>query len=362
MFIKSIHIKNFRNIKEEEVFFSSRTNLVSGENGQGKTNLLEAIYILSMGKSFRTQRDEEMIRFGKEAFRVDGVFEKDGEELRVGMRLSAREKDFFINGAQKKKNADLLEQVYAVVFSPEDLKIVKDEPEKRRKFMNRELFQLKPLFFTELNKYRRALKNRNLLLKEDFPDENLLAVYDTYLASSGAKIMKERDAFCRKISEISADICRKISAGKEELEVKYEPNIACEPSDAEMEKEILRILRDTREKDLRLRSTSRGPHKDDVSIRANDVDLRHFGSQGQQRTAALSLKLAEVELIEKEAGESPLILLDDVFSELDETRRQYITRAFSEKQIFISAADLTATADSLFPGAQILQVSDGHIY
>jgi DNA replication and repair protein RecF len=339
MIIKKITLKNFRNYSSQEIEFSPGVNIITGENGQGKTNLLEGICLLSVGKSFRTLNDKEMIKFGEESFLVKGEFEKEDADLTVGMKLSQTEKTFFVNGAEKKKNADLLENVYTVIFAPEDLRIVKEDPKKRRSFMDRELFQLRPMYYIYLSHYRKALKNRNILLKEELRNEGLIEIYDGYLAESGAKIIKERSFFIEKLNEICRKIGENITSGKEEILSEYDPNIDVMDSEEEQKEYFKECLRRNREKDLYHRTTTAGPHKDDIKITLNGTDLRKYGSQGQSRTAALSLKLAELRLIKEETGEEAILVLDDVLSELDDSRQERIINLFEDNQLFISAAE-----------------------
>jgi DNA replication and repair protein RecF len=361
MYIKAIKLTNFRNYDEENIVFDEKVNVILGKNGQGKTNLIEGINILSMGKSFRTLIDAEMVGFGKDFFRVKGVFEKGGESLSIEMKLAGREKTFIIDGVEKRKNADLLENAYTVVFSPEDLRIVKEDPDKRRRFMDRELFQLKPLYYVELLRYKKALRNRNLLLKEEQVNEELLSIYDGYLAESGAKIMWERAIFAEKLNEVSHAIEDRITGGKESLTVCYESNIRQEETRDAQREQIEAVLAENRERDLERRSTSFGPHRDDLKITANDIDLRHFGSQGQQRTAALSLKLAELKLIREETGEDAILLLDDVLSELDEERQRYLIHSFERNQLFITVADLSENMSTALPQGRIYEVDGGRV-
>jgi DNA replication and repair protein RecF len=361
VYIEKIRLLNFRNFISESVSFDRKINLLTGKNGQGKTNLIEGIYILSMGKSFRTLRDDEMIRFGEENFFSEGTFSKDEEKLVVSIGFSRREKKISVNGREGYKNSTLLENAYIVVFSPEDLKIIKEDPDKRRRFMNREIFQLKPLHYMELNRYAKTLRNRNALLKEETIDENLLEIYDEHLAESGAKIMMDRAYFAQKINDISKAIGVKISGGKENLLIEYEPKIDLKDSLEEQSEEIKKSIRGSRERDFSNRSTYVGPHKDDLKITSNGVDLRHFGSQGQQRTAALSLKLAEIELIKNETGIDAIILLDDVLSELDEERQQMLVRTFEDNQVFITAADPSAAIKAGLSGGKVFHIDGGRI-
>jgi DNA replication and repair protein RecF len=361
MNINNLELTNFRNYANATVRFSAVSNVITGRNGQGKTNLLEAVYLTSLGKSFRTLKDEEMIRFGEDFFRVRGIFEKNGEELTVEIREGRREKSFIIDGAEKRRYADLAGHVYTVIFSPEDLRIVKEEPGKRRKFMDRELFFLKPLYYVELVKYRRTLKNRNALLREPEPDENLLSVYDEQLAESGAHVMRERAAFTQKLDERSRETERKITNGAERLTVAYDSNVEF-AADANEQVDIIReSLAANRERDIRNRTTTVGPHKDDLKICANDIDLRKYGSQGQHRTAALSLKLAELSLIKEETGEDAILLLDDVLSELDEDRQKQLINLFESNQLFISAAEITENTLRHLPAGNVYTIEDGRI-
>jgi DNA replication and repair protein RecF len=303
----------------------------------------------------------EMIGFEKDFFRVKGLFVKAEESLSVEMRLAGRDRRFIIDGVEKKKNADLLEHVYTVVFSPEDLRIVSDDPDKRRRFMNRELFQLKPLYYVELLKYKKMLKSRNLLLKEEQVNEDLLLIYDDYIAESGARIMNERAMFVERLNEVSKSIENRITGGKEELAVYYESNIRQEKTKEAQKERIRSVLEENRERDLERRSTSFGPHRDDLKITSNEIDLRHFGSRGQQRTAALSLKLAELKLIHEETGEEAILLLDDVLSELDEERQQFLIRSFERNQLFITVAELSENMRTSLPQGRIYEVDGGKV-
>lgn len=361
MYIKEIELNNFRNYKNIKVPFIENVNIITGQNGQGKTNLLEGIYILSMGKSFRTNRDTEMINFESEFFRVKGEFIKAGKDLTVEMSLSKKDKLFKVDGAEKKKHADLLENVYTVIFSPEDLKIVKENPEIRRKFIDRQLFQIKPLYYIDLLKYNKVIKNRNSTLKEEKIDEGLLDVWDSYLVEFGAKIMMERKELIEKINIASREINGKITKGKEELNIEYEPKIKSADNIKEQQENIKEELILKREKDKERRITTSGPHRDDIYISIGGVDTRKYGSQGQQRTAALSLKLAELKIIKEETGEDAILILDDVLSELDSERQNYLINSFKDNQIFISSAEISNTLLEKIDSSKVYFVNNGEI-
>ena len=361
MYIKELKLNNFRNYEEASLTFNKDSNIIKGKNGQGKTNLLESIYILSMGKSFRTLKDAEMIKFGKDKFSIKGLFYKDEEDLSVEIKLQKKEKRIIIDGVEKKKNADLLEKVYTVIFSPDDLRIVKDDPKKRRKFMDRELFMLKPLYYIELSKYKKALDSRNTLLREEKINEDLLDIYDTYLAKHGAKIIKNRRYFINKLDEASREIENKITDEKEELKVTYESNIELLEDDEEQIKLISYLLKINRNKDIMYRTTSIGPQKDDLKITINGIDLRKYGSQGQHKTAAISLKLAELKMIKKETNEEAILLLDDVLSELDEERQKKIINSFETNQLFITSADYNEQYSNNFASGYSFIVEKGKV-
>ncbi len=355
MYIENIELKNFRNYRELSVSFSRHVNIFLGNNAQGKTNLLESIYMNSMAKSFKNVRDREMIRFGEDFCKIKTDICTDGETDTTEILINKDgRKGVKVNGVKIRRTSELLERVFIVIFSPDDLKIVKEEPEKRRKFTDRELCQINPGYFSDLADYRKVLKQRNIYLKESAPDAAVLDIWDTELAKYGSRIISKRRDFINKLDIISRDIHDRISGGKEDLKLKYEPNIS-------QEDDFYSILRDSREDDLRNRNTGRGPHKDDIKISADGIDLRKFGSQGQQRTAALSLKLSEIKLIEEETGEKPVLLLDDVLSELDNQRQSFLINSLGENQMFITTADISGKVISSMDAGRIFRISAGTV-
>lgn len=370
MYVQWIKLKNFRNYKEESVSFHPHLNLILGKNAQGKTNLLESIYITSLGKSFRTSRDSEMIGFGGDYARVEAFFDKSGEELSVLADYSKDGKSVQIDGVRISRNIEMLSHVYAVVFSPEDLKIVKDEPEKRRKFLDRELCQIKPVYYRYLGRYKKILQQRNTLLKGGDLNPELLSVWDQELVSYGVKIICERKKFIEQLHRISGELHGGISNGEERLELSYESSVTLferSGKEEDGENDEKKVLKDSFLKQLkrnermdRMRgNTSVGPHKDDLKICVNGVDIRHFGSQGQQRTAALSLKLAEIRMIQQETEEDPILLLDDVLSELDGERQRYLIQSLNGIQIFITAAEVGETLKQNMPEGFLFLVEQG---
>jgi DNA replication and repair protein RecF len=246
-----------------------------------------------------------------------------------------------------------------VVFSPEDMRIVKEDPEKRRRFIDHELFQIRPLYYKEFSRYKKSLIHKNTVLKNEFPDEKLLDVWDENLIEYGSKIMKERHGFVEKLKKISKEVHASVTNGGEILEVEYESNIAFAQDQSEQKSLFADRLRKNRDTDKAKRYTGVGPHRDDLCITVDGVDVRRFGSQGQQRTAALSLKLAEIKIIKEETGENAVILLDDVLSELDGERQRFLIRSFSDNQIFISAAEMSEEIRKSLPNGYIYHIFRG---
>jgi len=358
MIIKSLELRNFRNYEGGEVFFDERLNLVCGENGQGKTNLIEAINFLSMAKSFRTRREAELLREGEASFFVKGVFEKGGAPYTVEIVWSASGphgagvRKFVVNGAERSSVVDLLGGIYTIVFSPEDLAVVKGGPDVRRRFLDREIILLRPLYYHKLKKYRGILKSRNALLKQDAPSPELLDVYDEQLAEAGAAVMEERASYIAALAEESAESVKQISDGRDALSVSYSPSFSGLSRESCKED-----LQKNRDRDLFLHATETGPHRDDMALTLNGRDLRIYGSQGQQRTAALSLRLAERALIKRETGEDAILLLDDVMSELDAGRQERILSVFRDNQVFVTTAEVPD-----YPaGANVFTVTEGKI-
>ena len=359
MYIREVELKNFRNYEHLNLKFNENVNFIIGNNAQGKTNLLESIFICSMGKSFRTSKDAEMIRFEKDFSKIKVTAQKQLFPVDVEITLRKDQgKSIKVNGMNISRTSDLLENLYIVIFSTEDLKIVKDEPEKRRKFIDRELCQIKPSYYDNLNRYKKALLQRNAYLKEPRIDEGVLEIWDAELAQYGSQIIAQRNEFIKKLSKISSQIHHGITNHKECLEIFYEPSIQT----CENQKQIfIEELQKCRRRDIRNRTTGKGPHKDDLQLKANGIDIRNFGSQGQQRTAALSLKLSEIRLIREETGENPILLLDDVLSELDQERQNFLIRSLSDTQIFITTTEISRQAIQSLGEIRYFNIENGKI-
>jgi DNA replication and repair protein RecF len=366
MNIKKIKIENFRNYYEEEVTFHDKVNVIIGDNAQGKTNLLESIYVSSLGRSFRTTKDKEMIHFEKPYARILATYVTDDEEKKVDIGFSKEgKKEIKVNNIKVEKMTEMLKHFYVVVFSPDDLKMVKEEPEKRRNFIDRELCKMKISYLNNLVQYKKILMQRNAYLKSDKKDNQAMQVWDDALSQYGARVILQRQTFVEEINLISREIHYKITQGKEQLEIKYQPSVNPEESsEGNIEKLVEKMqqkLADSYKSDLYAGNTGIGPHKDDLLILINGIAARQYGSQGQQRTAALSMKLAEINLIEKEKGEKPILLLDDVLSELDGDRQKYLIEALSESQLFITAAELNPQLVDALPTGNSYLVTEGKI-
>ncbi len=354
MYIKEIELNNFRNYKEQKVSFSRGVNIFIGKNAQGKTNLLEGIYLNAFGKSFKNVKDKELIKFGEEYCRIKAVSEsEEGENTTEIVIKNDGRKGIKKDGVKISKTSELLDRIFIIIFSPEDLRIVKDEPEKRRRFINRELCQIRAGYLSDLNDYGRILKQRNIYLKEKQIDTDLLDIWDRQLAACGTRIVRKRSQFVERIDEISRKIHSGITEGTEHLELKYEASIA--PAE-NLEEVFYETLVGTRED-----ATSRGPHRDDIRISADGIDLRRFGSQGQQRTAALSLKLSEIKIIEEEKGEKPILLLDDVLSELDNDRQLMLIQSLGENQMFITTTEIMESVASRLPKGKYFKIVEGQV-
>lgn len=359
MYIRNIELKDFRNYKELKTEFSEKVNIFIGNNAQGKTNLLESIYLNGMARSFKTSKDRELIRFGESFCRIKTSAFYDGDIHTTEIVINSEgKKGVKLDGVKIKKTSELLERIFIIIFSPEDLKIVKDEPEKRRKFIDRELCLIKPGYYSDLSNYKRVLKQRNTYLKETEIETGVLDIWDHELARYGARVISKRKEFIDKISDISREIHSRISGGRESIELNYEANVMFAEN---TDKYFYDILVSARGDDIKNRSTGRGPHKDDIKISSNKIDLRKFGSQGQQRTAALSLKLSEIRLIEEETGEKPILLLDDVLSELDNERQSYLINSLGGNQLFITTTDISGKVARELPEGKIFKIKAGEV-
>ena len=357
MYIQSLELSNFRNYESLKTEFSEGTNILYGDNAQGKTNILEALYMLSICKSYRGQRDRDLIRFGQEESHIRSVIMKDGIDYTVNMHLSRnRTKGIAVNGQKLKKASQLVGLLHIVFFSPDDLRIIKDGPSERRRFMDMELCQLDQSYLYNLAHYNKIIDNRNRLLKDIAYDrrlEEMLDVWDAQMVDYGSKITARRKVFMDSVSAIVGDIHASLTGGKEHLTVGYEPNVIPE--------DFAEKLRKARERDIRQKISTVGPHRDDFSFVDNAIDLRTFGSQGQQRTCALSLKLSEIGLVKQIIGDNPVLMLDDVLSELDSGRQNYLLGSIGGIQTFITCTGLDEFVRNRFTIDRLFQIRNGTV-
>lgn len=355
MYISSLELADFRNIASLHMEFSQGTNILYGENAQGKTNILESLYMLSTTKSHRGVRDRDMIRFGREESHIRSLIMKGGIDYRIDMHLRKnKSKGIAINGQRIKKASELIGILHIVFFSPEDLGIVKNGPAERRRFMDMELCQLDASYLHNLNQYNKTVENRNRLLRDIymFPDlKETLDVWDAQLVSFGSKIIESRRRFILDLNGIVGEIHGKLSGGREHLSLLYEPNTTAE--------DLEEKLRSSRERDIHMKTTSTGPHRDDFSFMDGEIDLRRYGSQGQQRTCALSLKLSEIDLVKKMIGHRPVLMMDDVLSELDSGRQNYLLNTIGGIQTFITCTGLDEFVNNRFRIDQVYRVENG---
>ena len=344
MFIKSLSLQNFRNYENETIDFSDGINILCGANAQGKTNCAEAIFFLCTGFSPRANKDRLLLRQGQETAQIEGCADTQYGEVKIRIELNKQDKkSIYINGLAIKKVGELLGNIHSVFFNPAELKLVQESPEDRRRFMNVSLSQMSKSYFYALLRYNKILSQRNNLLKD--PDKYLirdtLPVWDEQLTKEAGKIIKARNDFLAELSPIAQEKHAILSGGKEKLTMTTESGYNGEEGEiaCALKKDLSLAL----EKDMRLGFTSLGPHRDDIKFLLNDLDSRVYGSQGQQRTIALSLKLAETELFKNRFNEYPILILDDVLSELDKSRQRKLVELVAGIQTIFTCTHFDRT-------------------
>ena len=357
MYIESVQLKNFRNYDSLELTFDKGTNIFYGNNAQGKTNILESLYLCGTTKSHRGSKDKEIIRFGEEESHIRMMIRKDEFSYKIDMHLRKNKaKGVAINGLPIKKARELFGIVNLVFFSPEDLNIIKNGPAGRRKFIDLELSQLDKVYFNHLSNYSRIVNQRNHLLKDSAYRQDAmetLDIWDLQLVQYGNAIIARRKQFVDEMNEIVSGIHKKLTGGKEEIRLIYEPSTK--------NMSLEQALEMNRQRDIRMKSTSVGPHRDDVCFMVGNLDIRRFGSQGQQRTAALSLKLAEIELVKRVIGDTPVLLLDDVLSELDKHRQNYLLDSIHDIQTLITCTGVDEFVNHRFEVNKVFHVQNGQV-
>lgn len=357
MIIESLDLKNFRNYENLSIEFDSNTNIFYGDNAQGKTNILEAIYIAATTKSHRIAKDKEVIEFGNNEAHIKLVVDKCGLKYRIDMHIKKdKAKGIAVNGVPIKKASELLGIMNVVFFSPEDLDIIKEGPVLRRRFIDMELCQLNKSYLFNLTNYNKVLNQRNKLLKELWFDEknkDTLSVWNYQLVKYGTEVIRQREIFINELNSIIYNIHKSLSGDKEELSVKYEPSVSADS----FEKTIMTSL----DKDIKFKSTSYGPHRDDINFLLNGIDVRKYGSQGQKRTVALSLKLSEIEFVKNTINDKPILLLDDVLSELDSTRQNLLLNSIDDVQTIITCTGIDEFVNNRFNINKIFKVVKGTV-
>lgn len=357
MIIESVELSNFRNYEKLTLTFDEGTNILYGDNAQGKTNILEAVYLSGTTRSHKGSRDREMIRFEEEESHIRTVVKKKEKAYQIDMHLKKNgSKGVAVNRIPIKKAGELFGILNLVFFSPEDLNIIKNGPAERRRFIDLELCQLDKLYLSDLSSYHRALNQRNKLLKDICYNRDLtdtLPMWDMQLLEYGRRVIEKRRKFITQLNEMIEEIHAHISGGREHLVLEYEPSI----DEMFFEDELLRV----RERDLRLCQTTVGPHRDDVVFAIDKIDIRKFGSQGQQRSCALSLKLSEIGLVKKMIDSTPVLLLDDVLSELDSNRQNYLLNSITDIQTLITCTGLEEFVRNRFQINRVFEVKAGHV-
>ena len=357
MIIKSLKLKDYRNYEILNIEFDHATNIFYGDNAQGKTNILEGVYLSGTTKSHRGTKDRDLIRFGQDEAHIETVIEKNGVPWQIDMHLKKNSpKGIAINKVPIRRASELFGLTNFVFFSPEDLNIIKNGPAERRRFMDLELSQLDKVYLSDLANYNRTLNQRNRLLKDAYYRDDILDtldVWDMQLVQYGEKIIQRRIRFIEEVNAIIGDIHHKLTGGRERISLSYEPGCGALSLEAALEK--------NRERDIRMKSTSVGPHRDDICFMADGIDIRRFGSQGQQRTAALSLKLSEIELVRQIIKDTPVLLLDDVLSELDKHRQNYLLDSIHDIQTLITCTGLDEFVNHRFSINKVFHVQNGHV-
>ena len=396
MRINSIVLENFRNYKNLELDLDPSRNIVVGENAQGKTNLIEAIYLTAFAKSFRTSNSAELIMFGEDSGRVSTWITSEDLDKNISIQLRKDGRKIFRkDGKAIRKTTELLNNVVVIIFSPDDLRIIKDSPERRRNFINRELSQMRPGYYDAFRRYSEALREKNALLKGYFNirkktfsradnlslneaaagavsgernpfdnsrryNEEMMDIYDRQLADAGYEIIRYRREFIDMLSSEAGEIMNKISGGREELRIEY--RTSCDYVTGPEGREILcSQIFHNRDKDIYNGYAGIGPHRDDIEFFINGRNAKKYGSQGQQRTIALSMKLAEIRIARQMLDEPPVLLLDDVLSELDLDRQRFLVSEIDDVQLFITSAELNEEVIGALRGGTLFRIEDGSV-
>lgn len=368
MELESLTLKNYRNYGDLTLEFSDGVNVFLGENAQGKTNLLESIYVLALARSHRTSSDKDLIQWSEKEATISGRVKRAISDTPLSLNFSNKGKKARVNHLEQSKLSQYIGQLNVILFAPEDLELVKGAPSVRRRFIDMEFGQMNPLYLYNTTQYKRILKERNAYLKrlqlKQTTDTVFLDVLSEQLVNVGAQILLARESFLKKLEQAAQPIHAEISDQKETLHLVYNSSVNFEEKDdlAGVTAAFEAALLKQRAREIMMGSTLLGPHRDDLQFIVNDNDVAVFGSQGQQRTTALAVKLAEIDLMQQETGEYPVLLLDDVLSELDANRQTHLLLAIQDKvQTFITAPSLTDVARQLIHTPKVFHVKHGEI-
>ncbi|KAJ49572.1 DNA replication and repair protein RecF [Clostridium tetanomorphum] len=361
MYIKYLQLINFRNYRELSIELDKNINLFIGDNAQGKTNILESIYYSSIGKSHRTNKDKEMINWNAQSSYIKLYVVKDRLDKKIEIKIFKEgKKGINVNSIKINKISELLGILNVVMFSPEDLKIIKESPAFRRKFLDIELCKLSNKYYYNLVQYNKVLNERNTLLKKGNKElYSIIEIYDKQLSKFGSFIIKEREKYIDRLNKKGKSIHKDITSGKEDISFKY---LTFVKNYNDIENEFFDMLFKNRKNDYEKKITSVGPHRDDFSVKINNIDVRSFGSQGQQRTATLTIKFSSLEIIKELIGEYPILLLDDVLSELDAKRQKYILNSVKDIQTIITCTGFENIENYIEKDYKIFNVVNGKIY
>lgn len=356
MYIESISLNDFRNYKSQKIYPDKGINIFFGENAQGKTNILESIYLLSTGKSHRTSKDNELLNWNSDDCKVKIEYNKESSENQIEVYLKrSGKKQLNINGVKKQRIGDILGNLNVTLFSPDHMRIIKEGPSERRKFIDIIQCQIKPKYYYNLCQYQKVLEQRNKLLvsiKKESKSSDLLDIWDEQLYFYGNVLIKERENFIKIINAYAKSVHSKITDNRENVDIIYKPSVS---------NNFLEELKYKRHKDIKNSITNIGPHRDDLLLYINGKDVKAYASQGQQRTVLLSLKLSELKFISDETKSYPILLLDDVFSELDTKRQNYLMDFIKDIQTFITCTDVSYFKNFRIDNYTLFNVNDGNI-
>lgn len=368
MWIEHLELSNYRNYEKLELTFSPGINVFIGENAQGKTNIMESLYVLSMAKSHRTANDKELIRWESEYGKIKGDVHRKYGKLPLEIILSKKGKKAKVNHLEQRRLSDYIGQLNVVMFAPEDLHLVKGSPQVRRRFIDMEIGQISPVYLHDLLMYQKLLKQRNHILKQHYGkqaiNDVMFDVYTEQFIEAAVKIIRKRYQFMELLQKWAEPIHSGISRGLEQLQIRYQPISGLKPewTPQEMASFLEQKLIEVRKREIERGVTLIGPHRDDLQFFVNGYDIQTYGSQGQQRTTALSLKLAEIELIKQEVGEAPVLLLDDVLSELDDYRQSHLLNTIhGSVQTFVTTTSVEGIQHETIQNARLFEVVKGEV-